>query len=156
MNRGLTIAAALLVAGGCSQVPKVEADPSAGRVDVDVERPGEQETWRGSLSAVGGSGVTGTATAREMGDATHATVSIRGARSGSVHPWHVHQGRCGDPNAPIVGPAGAYPPLNVGAGGTATAQAHVGAELNEASPYIVNVHRSPSDLTVIACGVIDD
>lgn len=156
MKTALIGAAALLVAAGCSQTPKVEVDPDNARVDVDVEPPGQMESWRGTLSPVGGSGVSGTATAREMGSATHATVNIQGPRSGGVHPWHIHEGRCGDANAPIVGPASAYPPLSVGANGTATAQAHVSVELNEATPYIVNVHASPDDLTVVSCGVIDD
>jgi hypothetical protein len=156
MNRAWIGAAALLVAAACSQVPKVEVDPDNARVDVDVEPPGQMETWRGTLSPVGGSGVSGTAMAREMESATHAMVNIQGAPSGGVHPWHIHEGRCGDANAPIVGPASAYPPLNVGANGTASAQAHVPVVLNEATPYIVNVHASPTDLTVVACGVIDD
>jgi hypothetical protein len=45
----------------------------------------------------------------------------------------------------------------VGGGGTATAQAHVPVELNEARRYIVNVHASPIDMgTIIACGALDD
>jgi hypothetical protein len=150
-------AAALLAVASCSQTPKVETDPETGRVDVDVEAPGAEESWSANLSPVGGSGVSGTATARGMGDATHGTVSISGGRSGGVHPWHIHEGSCGDASPPIVGPASAYPPLNVGSGGTATAQAHVPVELNEARRYIVNVHASPSNLgTIIACGVLDD
>jgi hypothetical protein len=151
------LAAALLAVGACSQTPKVQTDPETGRVDVDVERPGAAESWSANLAPVGGSGVSGTATARGMEDATHATVSIRAARGGSTHPWHIHEGTCGDANAPVVGPASAYPPLNVGGGGTASAQAHVPVELNEAKRYIVNVHASPTSMgTIIACGVLDD
>jgi Cu/Zn superoxide dismutase len=151
------ISAALLAIAACSQTPKVETDPESGGVDVDVEPPGQAETWSATLAAVGGSGVTGTARANDMNDATHATINISGGRSGGVHPWHIHEGRCGDANPPIVGPASAYPPLNVGAGGTATAQAHVPVELNEAKNYIVNVHASPSNLgTIIACGDLND
>ncbi|HEX6911647.1 MAG TPA: hypothetical protein VF142_14695 [Longimicrobium sp.] len=153
----LAVSVALLAISGCSQTPKVESDPERGAVDVDMEPPGQAETWTATLSPVGGSGVSGTARATDMNDATHATISITGARSGGVHPWHIHEGRCGDPNPPIVGPASAYPPLNVGSGGTATAQAHVPLELNEAKNYIVNVHASPTDLgTIIACGDLDD
>ena len=157
MRIAYALPAALLAIAGCSQTPKVETDPESGRVDVDVESPGQAEAWSATLSAVGGSGVSGTATARDMDDATHATINITGARSAGVHPWHIHEGRCGDANPPIVGPATAYPPLNVGAGGTATAQAHVPVELNEAKNYIVNVHASPGNLgTIIACGDLND
>jgi hypothetical protein len=157
MRIAYVAAAALLAAGACSTVPKVETDPGGGRVDVDMEAPGQAEGWNATLRPVGGSGVSGTASAREMGDATHATINISGGTGGGVHPWHIHEGRCGDPNPPVVGPASAYPPLSVGGGGTATAQAHVPVELNEATNYIVNVHASPSNLgTIIACGDLDD
>jgi hypothetical protein len=152
-----SIAAMALAIAACSQTPKVETDPGSGRVDVDVERAGAAETFNANLASVGGSGVSGTATARDMDDATHATISIRGAQSGGTHPWHIHEGRCGDPNAPIVGAVSNYPPLSVGAGGTATAQAHVPADLNEAKNYIVNVHASPTNMgTVVACGDLND
>jgi hypothetical protein len=156
MRIAYIIAAALTVAA-CSQTPKVETDPRNGRVDVDVERPGQPETFNARLSSMGGSGVSGTATARDMDGATHASVSISGGRSGGTHPWHIHEGRCGDANAPIVGSASAYPPLSVGGGGTATAQAHVSVELNEAKNYIVNVHASPTNMgTIVACGDLND
>lgn len=150
-------AAVLLAIAACSQTPKVETDPETGRVDVDVQPPGQAEAWNATLSPVGGSGVSGTATAGDMNDATHATISISGARSGGVHPWHIHEGRCGDASPPVVGPASSYPPLNVGAGGSATAQAHVPVELNEAKSYIVNVHASPANMaTIVACGALVD
>lgn len=157
MRMPYVAAAALLAVAGCAQTARVETDPATGRVDVDVEPPGRMEVWNAILNPVGGSGVSGTATAQDMDNATHATINISGARAGAVHPWHIHEGTCGDAGAPVVGAASAYPPLNVGSGGTATAQAHVMVELNEARDYIVNVHASPSDLaTIIACGDLDD
>lgn len=149
------LAAAALFA--CSQVPKAEVDPSSGNVDVDVEAPGHEETWNAALTGVAGSGVTGTANARESGEMTHATVSITGAQTGANHPWHIHEGVCGD-GGPIVGPATAYPVLSVGANGRASAQAHLAnIELNEASSYYVNVHASPANLgTIVSCGALDD
>ena len=57
----------------------------------------------------------------------------------------------------VVGPVSAYPPLTVGSGGTATAQAHVPVELDEARRYVVDVHASPTEMgTVVACGDLDD
>jgi Cu/Zn superoxide dismutase len=157
MRIALAVSLALLAISGCSQMPKVETDPERGAVDVDVEPSGQGEAWSATLSAVGGSGVSGSATASDMNDATHATVTIAGARSGGVHPWHIHEGRCGDANPPIVGPASAYPPLTVGSGGGASAQAHIPVELNEAKNYIVNVHASPTNLgTIVACGDLND
>ena len=156
----MRIALAALVAGAlvaCSQVPKAEVDPESGNVDVDVERPGQAEQWNAALIGVAGSGVTGISGARVTDDMTHATISITGARTGSVHPWHVHEGRCGD-NGPIVGPATAYPNLTVGENGRSSAQAHLAnIELNEAASYYVNVHASPANLgTIVSCGNLDD
>lgn len=158
MRTAIAAAAALVSLLACSQTPRVNVDPDSGRVDVDMEPTSQEgEGWNATLSPMAGSGVSGTGMAHVRDELTHAMVSITGARSGGVHPWHVHEGRCTDANPPIVGPASAYPPLNVGAGGTARAEASLpGIELNEAKRYIINVHRSPSDLTVIACGDLDD
>ena len=151
------IAAIALTIAGCSQTPKVETDPGSGRVDVDVEAPGQPETFNARLVAVGGSGVSGTASARDLDDATHATIRISGGRSGGTHPWHIHEGRCGGPNGPLVGTVSAYTPLTVGSDGTATAQAHIPVELNEAKNYVVNVHASTTNLgTLLACGDLND
>ena len=147
---------ALLIAA-CSRTVKVQSDPGSGKVDVDVDRPGVAEGWRGTLNAVGGSGVTGTASGTSANDMTHVTVNVMGAQAGARLPWHVHEGKCGDANPPIVGPPAAYPPMVVGANGRATAQAHLNLQLNEAKSYIVNVHASPTNLgTIVSCGDYDD
>lgn len=158
MRTAFAAAVGLLALFACSQSPRVNVDPDSGRVDVDVEPTGQRsEGWRATLAPVGGSGVSGTGEAHVQDELTHALVNITGARAGGVHPWHVHEGECDDSSPPIVGPASAYPPLNVGAGGRASAEVNLtGIELNEAKSYIINVHRSPSDLTVIACGPLDD
>jgi hypothetical protein len=155
--RKITIATLLLVAAACAKTVKVETDPSAAKADVDVQAPGAPETWNGTLAAVGTSGISGTAQGTTANDASHVTINISGATSGSTHPWHVHEGKCGDASPPIVGDASAYPPLVVGAGGTATATAHLSVKLNEAKNYIVNVHASPTNLgTIVACGDYND
>src|ERR1044071_9926381 len=123
MRNAKLLVLALLIAA-CSRTVKVQSDPNSGKVDVDVGRPGAAEGWNGTLNAVGGSGVTGTASGTSANDMTHVTVNVTGARAGATLPWHVHEGKCGDASPPIVGPASAYPPLVVGANGRATAQAH--------------------------------
>jgi hypothetical protein len=151
------VAAAVLLAAGCARTVKVQTDPGTGHVDVDMQRPGAAEGWRGTLNAVGGSGVTGTATGTTGHDMTHVVVSVSGARPGATLPWHVHEGKCGDASPPVVGAASAYPPLVVGADGTARAEAHLTFDLNEAKNYIINVHASPTDLgTIVSCGDFND
>lgn len=152
-----TAAVAVLFAAACAKTVKVETDPATGRADVDVQRAGAAEGWSGTLNAVGGSGVTGSARGTTGHDMTHVTVMVMGARPGATLPWHVHEGKCGDASPPIVGPASAYPPLVVGADGHATAEAHLNLDLNEAKNYIVNVHASPTNLgTIVACGDYND
>ncbi|SOD03262.1 hypothetical protein SAMN05216486_1099 [bacterium JGI 053] len=151
------IALAALAATACSRTVKVQTDPATGHADVDVGRPGANEDWSGTLSPVGGSGVSGTARGTSGHDMTMVTVSVTGAQPGARLPWHVHEGRCGQGSPPIVGPASAYPVMTVGADGRATAQAHLNMDLNEAKSYIVNVHASPTNLgTIVSCGDFDD
>src|SRR5687767_2820693 len=117
--------------------------------DLVSDRVGD---WEASLSAVGMSGVSGTAEAQSVGVGTGVRISLSGAQSGGHHPWHVHRGQCGD-NGPIVGEASAYPALHVGTDGRASGTATIGVPLVEETPYYVNVHRSATDLgTIIACG----
>jgi hypothetical protein len=152
-----TIAIAVLAATACAKTVKVETDPASGRADVDVQRPGADQNWRGTLSPVGGSGVSGMARGTSGHNMTHVTVSVSGAQAGARLPWHVHEGQCGQGSPPIVGPASAYPVMTVGADGRATAQAHLNLDLNEAKSYIVNVHASPTNLgTIVSCGDYND
>lgn len=154
--RMLTLALAAMVVGGCARSVKVETDPSNGKVDVDVQRTGEAESWSGNLSPVNGSSVSGSARGTSGHDMSHVMVNVVGAQAGARLPWHVHEGKCGDASPPIVGAPTAYPPLTVGADGRAAGEAHITVDLNEAKSYIINVHRSPTDLTVISCGDFND
>ena len=155
--RVVTLAVALLITGACSQAVKVETDPSSGKADVDVQKPNTAEGWKGTLSSVGASGITGTAAGSTANDMTNVTVTVMGLQAGATYPWHVHEGKCADASAPVVGAATAYPPLVAGADGRATAEAHVGVKLNEAKNYIINVHASPTNLaTIVACGDFND
>ena len=151
-----TLAVALLLTAGCTKTVNVETDPKTGRTDVDVQPPGPED-WTGTLSAVGGAGIIGSATGTTATNKTTITVNIAGGKAGDSLPWHVHEGKCGDANPPIVGDAAAYAPLVVGANGTATGTATINVKLNEAGSYIVNVHASPTNLaTIVSCGAFGD
>jgi hypothetical protein len=147
----------LVAALACSKAVKVETNPSAGKVDVDIQKPGVPQLWNGTLASVGGSTVTGSATGSTAHDSSHVTVNIMGATPGATLPWHVHEGKCSDSGPPVVGDMAAYPPLVVGSDGKATATAHLSIKLNEAKNYIINVHASPTNLgTIVACGDYND
>ena len=152
-----TLAIGIILAAACSRTVKVETDPASGKADVDIQAPNVPETYSGTINSVGGSGISGTATGTTARDSVHVTVNLSGGQPGATYPWHVHEGTCSDSGPPIVGPAGAYPPLVAGADGKATATAHVPAGLNEAKNYIINIHASPTNLgTIVGCGDFND
>ena len=151
------IAMLLLVAAVAACRSRVETNPSGGSMDVDVSNSANVEEWGGPLRGQASwSNITGRSTGREAGGTLSVNVTLEGLPSGGTHPWHVHEGKCGD-NGPIVGPPTAYPALRGGSDGRATAAASISVNLNEARDYYVNVHLSPSQLgTIIACGDFDD
>ena len=117
--------------------------------------------WSAQLSARPGSAVQGSATLRSMGldggsGTGTASVSIGGAQPGARHPWHVHAGTCAT-GGPIVADADAYPTLEAGADGRASATASIARGFDEEGSYFVNIHRAPNDLqSIVACGDLRD
>ena len=133
---------------------------SAREDDDDDDLDFDATDWSTQLSARASSGVTGSATARSLGissgtGTSSATVEIRGAAPGARHPWHVHTGTCAS-GGPIVGEANDYDLLEPGPNGTDDQTSAISVGMDENARYHVNVHRSPSDLTVIACGDLVD
>lgn len=142
----------LLVAGICL-LTACTAHTENGKVSVQpiTDRIGD---WSATLGPQNNSGVRGSVSARSAALTTGVSISIAGAKSGAQHPWHVHRGGCSD-NGAIVGDPAAYPVLNVGADGTASASASIKVGLTEDATYSVNVHQSPTQLNVIvACGTL--
>jgi hypothetical protein len=83
---------------------------------------------------------------------SQAHVEVANAVPGGDHPWHVHQGQCGD-NGPIVGPATAYRSLEVDKDGKAEATADLPLAMPRTGQYYLNVHASANNMgTIIACG----
>ena len=111
--------------------------------------------WSTNLSSVNNSNVRGTVKAQSVGVGTGVNISISNSTSGAQHLWHVHTGACGT-NGGIVGSMSNYPVLSVNSSGEGSANATIPTALNEQAQYQVNVHRSASDLTVIACGNLNN
>jgi hypothetical protein len=100
-------------------------------------------------------GAGANATARSTAGGATVNVAFREAQgmSGTVRPWHVHFGSCGNDQG-IVGDANAYPPLRPGPDGIARASATI-PSLDPARSYFVNIHKSPSETqTIVACGAL--
>ncbi len=142
MKKVVLAAAAVVFASACA--PKSAQMPMTQQIT----------DWRGTLSAENNSGLRGAASARSGYGQTGVSVTIAGLAAGEQHPWHIHSGTCGS-GGPIVGAPTAYPVLQVGSNGEASASASLNVELNSGSSYYVNIHKSPSDLgTIVGCGPI--
>src|SRR5687767_9283845 len=119
--------------------------------------PPQPTDWSGMASGSSGfAGAGANATARSTAGGTTVSVAFREARgmTGTVRPWHVHYGSCGNDQG-IVGDAGAYTPLRPGSDGTATVSATLSMPLDPARSYFVNIHKSPTELqTIVACGAL--
>lgn len=108
--------------------------------------------WSAVLNPQNGSTVSGTATAEpRTGDTLVVNIRIKGAKSGDVNPWHVHSGGC-DSSGAVLGDPSRYAVMTIGADKSGQATAKVKAVLTVGVPYSINVHRSPGDVAVIACG----
>lgn len=155
--RNITLClAATLALGACAHVT---TNPSTGKTDVDVESPTKQgEDWKATVRGMAGfAQLSGEAKATVVAgsSATTVTLTLTGGQAAASHPWMVHEGSCQTPGNP-VGSAADYPALTFGSDGKATATANLPAQLNEATDYVVVVHASASDMTMIACGNLDD
>jgi hypothetical protein len=135
--------------------------------------------WTATLSPVGGSAVSGTATvdvpdagmskpdmappagaydsAKKAapapapgGESAKASITISGAKEGE-YPWRINSGKCGG-SGPAVGSESAYSPIKVSADGKGTATANISAKLTAGTDYSVSVGKSKSDKSVISCG----
>jgi hypothetical protein len=108
--------------------------------------------WSATIRPLDGSTVSGSATAQPRdGDSLVVTIRIKGAKAGDTNPWHLHSGGC-DSSGAVLGDPARYTPMNIGANQTGEATARVKMLLTIGVPYSVNVHRSPGDMSVIACG----
>lgn len=96
------------------------------------------------------SGVNGTATLTDIGGGrTRVDIRVSVGPGGSANmPNHVHSGRC-----PGVG--GVVYPLNPVTNGVGTSEINATIESLLASPYAINLHRSPQEASVwVSCGNI--
>jgi hypothetical protein len=129
----------VLLVGACAPMPPVVAGP--------------QRELTGSFAQgrQGFEGVRMAVRVNTVPGSTGAAIGIGGAASGATHPWHIHRGTCAS-GGPIVGDPAAYPALQVGANGNATASATIRVGLEAGQSYHVNVHQSPQNLgTIVGC-----
>jgi hypothetical protein len=110
-----------------------------------VGKPLKTETVR--LHSMGNSGVTGTALFRYNGKTTRVKLTVRHLRAMSLHPAHIHLGRCSKMGA-ILHP---FPVIHAGRNGIGVVRTSFAGPFS-GKDWSVNVHVSPANLAVIACG----
>lgn len=152
MRTSMTVPLLALVAviSGCGALSRSSA------TEIKGSNAESRNSWNATLvtpsELAGAMQVRGVANWVRSDDGSRVSVEISNATSGGVHPWHVHQGRCGD-NGPVVGNAGAYKPLSVSGDGQAKENASLSMQLPLSGNYYVNIHAAPTNQgTIIACG----
>ena len=146
MTRTISIILCLTGALGCAYRP--------GGRDSEL-RAGEVPMWTAVLAPTDGGTVRGKALAIGTGErrGTRLVVTIEGSRNGALHPWDIHEGRCGG-NGAIVGRASDYPPVPIGGAGAATMSLEVPVELRSRGDYYVDVHESFARRRTVTCGAL--
>lgn len=130
--------------------PEMQSVEAAGQVNLE-----DFPSWRATADPTGGVGPNAEAIIRGGAEGTTIHVDLDGGESGATHPWHIHSGECGDPQAPVVGAADAYPPIVVGESGEGDAEATIATTLDPEGEYILNIHLSAARLdSIIACGEV--
>ena len=108
------------------------------------ETAAQQETTV-TIGETGGSGMTGTAMLRPMGNQTMVTVQLQNAPG--PHPIHFHEGTCASfaPQVKI--------PLTTVQNGTSETTVDASVSDLMAMPHVINVHKSPQEAAIyVACG----
>ena len=117
--------------------------------------PEEPKEWSAVAAANPGfGGAAANAVARSGAGATSVAVAYREAQgmSGTVRPWHLHYGTCGNDQG-VVGDMSLYQPLRPQSDGTATVTANIPMALAPDKSYFINIHKSPQETnTIVACG----
>ncbi len=144
------ILALVVLVSGCGALSRSSA------TEIKDSNADSRYNWNAALvtpsELAGAMQVRGVADWARDGSGSKITIAISNATEGGSHPWHVHQGRCGD-NGPIVGSASDYKPLSVSGGGQARENASLSMSLPMSGNFYVNVHAQAANMsTIIACG----
>ena len=102
-----------------------------------------------TMAAENNSGETGTATLTQDGSDVMVKIALTGAPK-EAQPAHIHDGTCAKLN-----PAPKYPLNSVVDGASSSVVKNVKLSDLTSSPYVINVHKSTSDIpTYVSCGEI--
>jgi len=112
--------------------------------------------WEAQLAGAGVyEDIEGLAAVSSTATSFDAAIEIANAEEGAEFTWRVAEGTCAAPGD-RVGAADRYPDLEVGADGTAGAEADVTGALDEDGDYIVRVLDETGQAPVtVACGALE-
>ena len=145
MRRTIFTIACLAAGLGCAYQP--------GGRDSELT-VGQVPMWSATMQPTGDGTVRGAATVVGTGGArTRVVVTVEGSTNGSLHPWDIHEGRCGS-NGRIVGRASDYPPIPIGGAGAATMSLEIPATLRSRADYYIDVHESFQRRLSVTCGAL--
>lgn len=100
-----------------------------------------------SLSSQNNSGISGTASLRELQGKVAVSLNLTGSPANSSHPAHIHAGSCPEPG--LV----KYPLVNPVNGKSDTILDVSLAQLKTEVPLAINIHASQTDpKTYVSCG----
>ncbi len=115
--------------------------------------PPEQTLWEATLEpAPGYPKASGRAAAVGRSGGTEASIAVEGIEGEVKLAWMIRAGDCDAPGS-RVGPAAAYPELQVGSSGSATVDTFVEARLTRDGRYHVVALAQEGD-TNVACGAL--
>lgn len=108
--------------------------------------------WTADIRAVGDHGHSGFAIGTLVPPgATRVSVTMDGGSAGGVHPWYVHEGRCGEVGQRVGSPQ-EYSSLEPNARGDASATATISVLLDPDDLYSIQVHQDEDPETLVGCG----
>lgn len=132
------VAMAVLLLAGCTT-------GGAGNMPV--------RTLETSIRGQQGSDLRAAAIVNTVPDGTAVAVTVMDAQPGAMLAWDLSDGACG--SGTTVGSMDAYPVLQVGTDGTATARATLKVGLDASQAYHVNIRKSGQEANVVVgCGVL--
>lgn len=110
-------------------------------------------TWEAVLTSPTRA-LSGTVAVISQSDRIRANISIQGAQAGAEHAWRLRTGTCDDPGS-VVGGRALYPTLQVGDGGSASADALIAGMLEPDGTYhAAALATAADDAPVAACGAL--
>lgn len=138
-RRGLALAGTLVLVGGA-------ASCSATVLPVAT-------LWTAAVESLTPAGVTGTLGVVSQAGETRASMQVNVGESGATYGWRMSEGDCSSEGNLVAGRA-AYPKLEIGSGGTASADATLAGELTSGGSYAARIYQDTGagGELVLACG----